>query len=226
MTNLFSRLISSIVNQRLRFERYGRGEAMIGRDVEGLKHVSLAGKCAIGRGTVFTGEVNIGYGVTISANNYIVGPVSIGNYTQIGANVGIHAKDHPTAFLSIYINKNLFDGQLNQHCLVAPIQIGNDVWIGQGCVVLKGVRIGDGAIIGAGSIVTQDIPPFSIAVGNPARVVRQRFSENLISLILKLNWWTKSVDELKEMEELFHINIEEHEDDFIRNAGLYLENHP
>ena len=74
--------------------------------------------------------------------------------------------------------------------------IGNDVWIGQNAVILPGVHIGDGAIIGANSVVGSDITPYTIAVGNPARKIRQRFDDELIALLLKLKWWDKPVEEI------------------------------
>lgn len=69
------------------------------------------------------------------------------------------------------------------------IVIGNDVWIGRECLVLPGVHIGDGAIIAARSVLTRDIPPYTIAGGNPAAVRRQRFDEALTALLLELRWW-------------------------------------
>lgn len=74
--------------------------------------------------------------------------------------------------------------------------VGNDVWIGQNVTVLPGVHIGDGAIIGANSTVGSDIPPYSIAVGNPAKVIRKRFSNVLIELLSELKWWDKDVEEI------------------------------
>lgn len=67
--------------------------------------------------------------------------------------------------------------------------VGNDVWIGQNTVVLPGVHVGDGAIIGANSVVASDIPAYHIAVGNPCRVVKRRFDDNLIAYLLELKWW-------------------------------------
>lgn len=67
--------------------------------------------------------------------------------------------------------------------------VGNDVWIGQNVTVLPGVHIGDGAIIGANSTVASDIPPYSIAVGNPCRVIKKRFDNELIEYLLKIRWW-------------------------------------
>ena len=69
------------------------------------------------------------------------------------------------------------------------IIIGNDVWIGYEAVIMSGVTIGDGAIIGARSVVTKDIPPYTIVGGVPARQIRRRFSEETIAALLELKWW-------------------------------------
>ena len=74
--------------------------------------------------------------------------------------------------------------------------IGNDVWIGQNAVILPGVQIGDGAIIGANSIVAGNVPPYTIVAGNPAREIRKRFGEDLIQLLLQFRWWDKSIGEI------------------------------
>lgn len=74
--------------------------------------------------------------------------------------------------------------------------VGNDVWIGQNVTVMPGVHIGDGAIIGANSVVASDIPPYSVSVGNPCRVVRKRFYEELIEYLLDLKWWNWSADKI------------------------------
>ena len=74
--------------------------------------------------------------------------------------------------------------------------IGNDVWIGQNAVILPGVHIGDGAIIGANSVVGSDVDPYTIVAGNPARVLRKRFDDELIDLMLRFKWWDKSIEEI------------------------------
>ena len=76
------------------------------------------------------------------------------------------------------------------------ITIGNDVWIGYGAIILSGVTIGDGAIVGAHSLVTKDIPPYTIAGGVPARPIRKRFSEEKISELMKMKWWDWNEDKL------------------------------
>lgn len=67
--------------------------------------------------------------------------------------------------------------------------IGNDVWIGENVTILPGVHIGDGAIIGANSVVAKDIEPYAVAVGNPCHVVKKRFTEEKIQILLNLKWW-------------------------------------
>lgn len=77
--------------------------------------------------------------------------------------------------------------------------IGNDVWIGQNAVILPGVHVGDGAIIGANSVVGSNIAPYTIVAGNPAKILRKRFSDELIGLLLKFKWWDKSIEEIKNL---------------------------
>ena len=74
--------------------------------------------------------------------------------------------------------------------------IENDVWIGQNAVILPGVHIGDGAIIGANSVVGSDVDPYTIVAGNPARVLRKRFDDELIDLMLRFKWWDKSIEQI------------------------------
>ncbi len=74
--------------------------------------------------------------------------------------------------------------------------VGNDVWIGQNVTVLPGVHIGDGAIIGANSVVTKDVPPYAIVGGNPAKLLRKRFDDETIDFLLKLKWWDWSAEKI------------------------------
>ena len=80
--------------------------------------------------------------------------------------------------------------------------IGNDVWIGQNVTIMPGVKVGDGCIIGTNAVVAKDIPPYSIAVGNPARVIKRRFEENTIERLLKLKWWDMPIETIEEKYEL------------------------
>ena len=77
--------------------------------------------------------------------------------------------------------------------------IGNDVWIGQKTTILPGVHIGDGAIIGANTVVSKDVPPYAIVVGDPGVIKKYRFDEETINLLLELKWWDKPIEEVKKL---------------------------
>lgn len=77
--------------------------------------------------------------------------------------------------------------------------VGNDVWIGQNVTILPGVKIGDGAIIGANSTVGSDVDAYTIVAGNPARVIRKRFDDELTELLEKLQWWNLPIDDINKL---------------------------
>ena len=84
--------------------------------------------------------------------------------------------------------------------------IGNDVWIGQNATILPGVKIGDGVIIGAKSVIGSNVEPYSIIVGNPAKVIKKRFDDELIELLLKLKWWDLPIEKINELIPVLHNN--------------------
>ena len=81
--------------------------------------------------------------------------------------------------------------------------IGNDVFIGANVTVLDGVKIADGAVVGAGAVVVRDIPPYAIAVGVPAKVVKYRFDEDKIKTLLEKQWWNGKEEDLQKVEKKF-----------------------
>ncbi len=95
-----------------------------------------------------------------------------------------------------------------------PTIIGNDVVIFYNAIILSGVKIGDGAVVGAGAVVTKDVPPYAIVAGNPARIIKYRFSEEQIKALLRIRWWDWSVEEIKAFEEYFYGDV----DTFIAKA--------
>ncbi|BAX54673.1 CatB-related O-acetyltransferase [Photobacterium damselae] len=89
-------------------------------------------------------------------------------------------------------------------------RIGNDVWIGTECVIMPGVTIGDGAVIGARTVVTKDVEPYSIVVGNPGTAIKKRFTEQEIEMLLKMQWWDWTENQLKDnMDLMCSSNISE-----------------
>jgi acetyltransferase-like isoleucine patch superfamily enzyme len=96
------------------------------------------------------------------------------------------------------------------------VVIGNDVYIGYHATILSGVAIGDGAGIGAGSVVTKDIPPYAIVAGNPAQIIRYRFGEETIRALLKIKWWDWSNEKVREN---VHLICSDSIDEFIKKFG-------
>ena len=122
--------------------------------------------------------------------------LAIGKFCSIARNVtfilgGNHRMDwittYPFSALSDdWIAAKGFQGHPSTN---GNINIGNDVWIGYGVTILSGVTVGDGAVIGAKSVVTKDVDPYTIVAGNPANIIRKRFTESQIQRLLKLKWW-------------------------------------
>lgn len=92
--------------------------------------------------------------------------------------------------------------------------IGNDVWIGTGAMIFGGVHVGDGAVISGGSVVSSDIPPYAVAAGNPAGVVRYRFSKTSIARLLQIGWWNWPDEKVRDNIDWFYRPIQEFLDHF------------
>lgn len=137
-----------------------------------------------------------------------INSITIGNFCSIASGVVIqeyyHQYDRVTSY---YINRNIFSKDLS--CDIyskGNIVIEDDVWIGANCIILSGVTIGRGSVIGAGSIVTKDIPNYSIVGGNPAKVIKPRFKQETITYLENLEWWKWNEEKLKKNDELFSLN--------------------
>lgn len=133
----------------------------------------------------------------------------IGRFCSIGPEVLIGLGVHPTELVSSFpgfYSTNTHTANFRICPEVAeyrPITIGNDVWIGTRAIVLDGVTIGDGAIVGAGAVVSKDVPPYAIVGGVPARVIRFRFADNIITQLCDLQWWNWKDEMIKELAESF-----------------------
>ena len=85
-----------------------------------------------------------------------------------------------------------------------PVEIGNDVWIGANVILLPGVKIGDGAILAAGAVVTKDVEPYAIVGGVPAKLIKYRFSQEKREKLLRIQWWSWDEERIEENIELFY----------------------
>lgn len=129
----------------------------------------------------------------------------IGSFCSIASNVRIGGAMHPVDWVSMspvfYSGRDSVRKKFSQFDRPADktTNIGSDVWIGDGAIIKQGVNIGVGAVIGMGSIVTKDVPPYTIVAGNPAHPIRKRFSDDVISRLLESRWWEKSDKELESL---------------------------
>lgn len=149
--------------------------------------------------------------------DFIGDKLIIGKFCMIASGVTfiMNGANHLTASFSAYPFaifgngwENAMDGKVYPN--KGDTVIGNDVWLGYNCTIMPGVKIGDGSIIAANSTVTRDIPPYSIAGGNPAEIIRPRFSPEITGLLLKLRWWDWGIDKITaNVQTLTGNNIEE-----------------
>jgi len=135
----------------------------------------------------------------------------IGKFCSIAGGVRIGLSEHPLAFIStspVFYDSSQFLPKVltkakNDYGKFTETVVESDVWIGQSAIIKSGVRIGVGSVIGAGSIVTKDIPPYTICAGNPARPIRKRFDEELCNLLVESKWWELNDSVLSEYASLF-----------------------
>lgn len=128
--------------------------------------------------------------------------LQIGSFCSIADEVVIFGGgEHRTDWVTTFPLRIAFDeplaGKDGHPASKGETKIGNDVWIAFRAMILSGVTIGDGAVIGAGAVVAADVPPYAIVAGNPAKVIRYRFSPNEIQKLLEIRWWEWDIDKIK-----------------------------
>lgn len=172
------RFAKSIVMMYNRVKFYLRGNK-IENNVEIGPHTHLKG-CKIGQ-YCYIGKFGI-------INNTMIGP-----YTSIAPGVQIGGMEHSLWYLST-------NTHLSDQCIRDGItHIGPDAWIAAGCIIKQGITIGQGVVIGANSFVNCDIPPYAIAVGTPAKVIKYRFSQEIIDKLIESQYWELSPKKAKKV---------------------------
>lgn len=135
---------------------------------------------------------------TYIGRNCSITKSKIGRYCSIGNNVSIGQGEHDLNKVS---TSSLFYDSPYEELTKEECIIENDVWIGVDSIILRGVRIGTGAVVGANSVVTKDVPPFSIVAGVPSKIIRYRFDEAKIVKIEQSKWWEKDLKSAKKIIE-------------------------
>ena len=152
----------------------------------------LGARVAIGVGVVVESGVAIGDYTYVNANSTLEAG-TIGKFCSIASGVSVGPSSHPyTRFSSHPATYDRHWGIVSatrSHAGKFPPRIGNDVWIGRNAVIMRGVTVGDGAVIGANAVVTGDVPAYAIAGGVPAKVLKHRFSPERARMIAVSRWW-------------------------------------
>ena len=190
-------MIKRIINY-IKWAKKYRGTGIltknIGDDVSFGSNVNIAKDSQIWGG--YVGDYSYIMGHTCIAHANIGKFCSIGEHCSIGGWMHFYHRicDSPRLYREI-LNQT-YDDSNNQ------VVLENDVWVGDNAVIIKGT-LGTGSIIGAGAVVTQDIPPYAIAVGNPCHIIGYRFDEATINDLLKSKWWDWDTDKIKRNVEFF-----------------------
>jgi acetyltransferase-like isoleucine patch superfamily enzyme len=145
----------------------------------------------VASGSFIDPHAKIGRRTRINAVSHI-GKCTIGSYCAIGGRLIVRSVNHDMRFLNLqgFAQHKFLQAQVPVTGVdKGDVQIGHGVWMGDSVIVLPGAKIGNGAVIGAGAVVTKPIPDYAIAVGNPAKVVKYRYSEEIREALAAIEWW-------------------------------------
>tara|TARA_R110000822_G_scaffold215362_6_gene350248 strand:+ start:232 stop:870 length:639 start_codon:yes stop_codon:yes gene_type:complete len=164
----------------------------------------------------------IGFGTRINHASHI-GKCEIGRYCACGGRLVVRSEDHHVHYLNMqdWLQHTVIGSQVKvAGKSKGPVIIGHASWLGDSVIILPGVKIGVGAVIGAGSVVTKDVPDFAIAVGNPAKVIKYRFSEEVATFVRELAWWNWSPEKIRKNREIFETDFSKISDSDISNIVI------
>ncbi|ELB2734427.1 TPA: hypothetical protein ACPJ21_002448 [Vibrio alginolyticus] len=171
-------------------------------DFSQVSHSSLSKAVRIGRNNgIYSSKIGCH---SYTGKNTIILHADIGAFCSISWNVSIGGADHDYSRVCQHsflydpdstLRPSQFGAKYNRFS--PELVIGNDVWIAAGAVIKRGIIIGDGAVIGANAVVTENVPAYAIVVGSPAKIIKYRFTEDIIELLTKIRWWDWSVDKIE-----------------------------
>lgn len=164
----------------------------------------------VARGSFIDPGTSIGRRTRIQLVSHL-GRCEIGNYCAIAGRLIVRSVNHHTQYVNLqgFAHKYFLGGKASVTGKnKGTVRIGHGVWIGDSVIVLPGAQIGNGAIIGAGSVVTKSIPAYSVSAGNPARVIKMRFSQKICEEIDKLGWWDWDQTKIAQNRWFFDLDLE------------------
>ncbi len=182
--------------------------------IPSIKNCNIDKTAYVGQRSSIT-DSSIGRFTYVGRNNNITN-VRIGSYCSLGSYVtiggGIHPIDRMSTSTLFYDKNNCFRNsrfvcENTDEVEQLETVIGNDVWFGDFVYVKAGVAIGDGSVIGAGAVVTKDIPPYAIVAGVPAVILKYRFDQDIIGNLLSMQWWDKPIDVLFSCKKYFSSSL-------------------
>jgi len=163
---------------------------------------TLGKNTTIGKNSIVDKFTSIGDETFINTNCMITKAI-IGNYCSIGSGVVIGPGEHHLEAISL---SGRFYKSAYEELTSKPCEISHDVWIGTNAIIIRGVKVGTGAVIGAGTIVTKDVPDFAVVVGVPARILKYRFEKEKQNEILESKWFEKELNEAKNIIKKLELN--------------------
>lgn len=160
-----------------------------------IQNSSLENNVQINRSNMIVNSAIGAYSYT--GMNTVIKHTSVGKFCSISWNVSASGGGHNYNAITPHPFTHLPSFGIvsaKTDIEIKRITIGSDVWIGMNSCILQGITIGDGAVIGAGSVVTKDVPPYAIVAGNPARILRYRFDSEIIEKLLNFQWWDLPIE--------------------------------
>jgi acetyltransferase-like isoleucine patch superfamily enzyme len=195
--------------------RWGGGERWrAGENLHMADDCELEPYCHILSGHVLPARM----GAFSYSHSMLLPSLRMGRYCSIGGGVEFLQSQHPVDWAStspfsyslrglqgfldyLQLDKKLTAFPLHpDEFLSDPVELGNDVWVGQGAMLSGGIKVGHGAVIAARALVTHDVPPYAIVGGSPAKVIRMRFPDEVVRRLLKLQWWRFGPDVLQPLD--------------------------